>query len=295
MLKDFHKWVFKWIGIFALLPALLNLMLNLPPEHITLIGMAVAILWQPARRLVGTILKSIGKSAWTIIKLGIFGVFSVIKFLIKGYDKKQARFMPWFKQLFWLDRSNRGFLIDGHSSRLPLDVTYQGSILQGGMGTGKAAGFIIPNLLNTPADHPSFVVSDTSGEIYEKTSGYLASIGYQIRAFNLLDVSRSETYNPLIACQNTQEVAELAQVLVRSSMGAQKSGDPFWNQAAEKLIRILAQCLLNQSDDTVKNLYNLRHLILSFDAHNQPAGQLEQIDQFVLNATQNDPQTFACL
>ena len=127
------------------------------------------------------------------------------------------------------------------------------------------------------------MVDGTSGEIYQQTSGCLQSQGYWIRAFNLLDVTASETYNPLTACKSAQDLAELAQLLVQSSLGNQGSSDPFWNQAAEKIIRIMAQCLLNQSDPQFQNLANLRHLIIGFDAHHASQGKqpLMSADQII--------------
>ena len=57
--------------------------------------------------------------------------------------------------------------------------------------------------------------------------------------------------------------------------------------------RRLTQCLINQPDPTFRNLANLRHLVLGFDAHVAPQGQLGAIDRFVLSATQTDQNTFA--
>ncbi|MCV2891282.1 type IV secretory system conjugative DNA transfer family protein [Ruegeria aquimaris] len=164
------------------------------------------------------------------------------------------------------------------------------------MGRGKSSTFVLPNLLSPPSSLPSFVVSDTSGELYQASSGYLASRGYLIRVLNLMDPAHSETYNPLANATAPQHLAELAKTLVRSASGrsaGQVAHDPFWDQSAEKMIRLLAQCLLNQPDPSYRNLANLRHLVLGFDAHVAPQGQLGQIDRFVLNATQNDQSTFA--
>ena len=223
------------------------------------------------------------------------GALALAQFLAIGQPSPPARFMPSLHRWLWLDASRRGYLINGQTARLPLDVTYQGSIVLGGMGTGKSSRFIIPNLLQLPRDKPSFVVSDTSGEIFAKTSGYLVSQGYEVQAFNLLNVHHSQTYNPLAVCRTQQDVAELARILVRAGAVRQDrglSGDPFWNQAAEKLIRVLAQCLLNQDEDRFKNLANLRHLILSFDAHRPSPGQVAKISQFVLASTQSDLPTY---
>jgi type IV secretory pathway TraG/TraD family ATPase VirD4 len=175
-------------------------------------------------------------------------------------------------------------------------ATYESALVQGGMGKGKTSVFVIPNLLNPSRLEPSFVVTDTSGEIHRHTSGYLERRGYQIRVLDLMDVNHSETYNPLANATSPERIGELAQTLISSSSdrtGANgSSSDPFWNQAAEKLIRIMAQCLMNQPDPHYRTLANVRHLITSFDAHIAPKGQLGKIDQFVLNTTQNDPVTY---
>jgi len=163
------------------------------------------------------------------------------------------------------------------------------------MGRGKSSTFVMPNLLRLPPHKPSLVITDTSGEVYQNTAGYLASQGYKVQTLNLLDLNRSETYNPLALATSPKDIAELAKILVSTANEKQggKGGDPFWEQSAEKLIRILAQCLVNQPDPQFRNLANLRHLITSFDAHIAPKGQLGKIDDFVLAATQNDPSTFA--
>ena len=315
-MRRFNAWVFKWLIILALVPTLVpvaaQLILSLPVPHLLLVLAVLGLFWPPSRKwmwgtLRGLILGFL-RLAWRILRYALVRLFSFAKSLIFAPDQPEGRFMSWYRRWRWLDRQGKGYLIDGKRARLPLPATYQGSILQGGMGMGKSSRFIMPNLLLLPKDKPSFVISDTSGELYKQTSGYLASQGYAIRAFNLLDPTHSHTYNPLMACQSQQDVAELAQVLVQSSLGLNGSfggSDPFWTQAAEKLIRILAQCLLNQGDDQYKTLANVRHLILNFDAHqmgqangtqagqtSNPSGQLGKITPFVLSATQNDPQTF---
>ncbi len=166
-------------------------------------------------------------------------------------------------------------------------------LVQGGVGKGKSSVFVMPNLLTPPPSKPSFVILDTSGEIFQHTSGYLAQSGYQVRALNLMNPAKSETYNPLARITAPQHVAELAKTLIRSANPGARPSDPFWEQAAEKLIRVMTQCLLNQPDPKMRNLANLRQLVVGFDAHVAPKGQLGKIDKFVLTATQNDPGTFA--
>ena len=108
----------------------------------------------------------------------IFTVFGTIRFvsLDEAVNRRNpARFMRWSERKILLNQFNGGFLLDGKVGRLSRKVSYQSMITVGGMGTGKSANLIIPNLLT--ADNCSLVISDTSGELYDKTAGYLATHG----------------------------------------------------------------------------------------------------------------------
>jgi len=137
-------------------------------------------------------------------------------------NSKANRFMSWFDQQRLLGSGQKGFLIDGHSKRMSEKASYESLLVSAGMGRGKSSTFVMPNLLNLPSHKPSLVITDTSGEVYQNTAGYLASKGYQIKTLNLLDLTRSETYNPLAAANTPKDIAELAKILV--STANQKAG-----------------------------------------------------------------------
>jgi type IV secretory pathway TraG/TraD family ATPase VirD4 len=294
MIAKFNKWFFTLVIIIALLPLIPTILMMLSP-----IAIAVLILFgiaaiAPVRRGVVAIFNGVVGIVSGIVG-GIFkGIFASVGWLF-GFARPKSRFMGFLERAVLLGRSNAGFLVDGKSSRLSESASYESLLIQGGMGRGKSSTFVMPNLLLPSRINPSFVIADTSGEIFQNTSGYLEKRGYQIRVLNLMDPQFSKTYNPLASAHAPQQIAEVAKTLIRSANGpgGQKANDPFWEQAAEKLIRIMAQCLQNQPDPQFRNLANLRHLITSFDAHMAPQGQLGKIDQFVLSATQNDPGTFA--
>jgi len=247
-------------------------------------------LWGGTWKMSGDIISA----SLTFISAIFKGVVAILGWLFVGRSKRNS-FMGSWQQFKLLGPHQDGFLVDGHKKRLSETSTYESLLIQGGMGRGKSSTFVMPNLLNLPRHNPSFVITDTSGEIFQNTAGHLAREGYQIKCLDLINLSNSETYNPLASCQSPKDIAELAKILI--STGSQKNGgkssDPFWEQSAEKLIRIFAQCLQNQVDPQYRNLANLRHLITSFDAHIAPKGQLSKIDRFVLSSTQNDPTTFS--
>lgn len=303
----------KFIIILSLLPLLPVFLLSLTPAGLLLVAVIAYFTWPRFQRSVNQFFGGLGRGIRAIF-VGIFrligtlvgGLFKVLGFGLVGAGKSvgwlwgartpsSAQFMGWFERWRFLRSSHQGILIDGRSSRLSEADSYESLLVQGGMGRGKSSGIVLPNLLSLPNNKPSFVISDTSGELYQASSGYLASQGYVIRVLNLMDPAHSETYNPLSRATAPQDLAELAKTLVRSAGGraaGQGNHDPFWDQSAEKLIRILAQCLQNQLDPSFRNLANLRHLVTSFDAHVTPQGQLGKIDQFVLQSTQQDQGTF---
>lgn len=312
-MKAFNQSLIKTILIVSILPLIPAFLLSLSPAALLLVLLIAYFAWSPFQRGVNRLFRGI-----TGLIASIFsGLFKLIGLVFKGFYRSlglilrafglsfgwlaglnlpSARFMGWFERWRLLSAGNQGPLVDGRSSRLTKQAGYESLLVQGGMGRGKSSTFVLPNLLSPPSSLPSFVVSDTSGELYQASSGYLASRGYLIRVLNLMKPAHSETYNPLANVTAPQHLAELAKTLIRSASGrsaGQAAHDPFWDQSAEKMIRILAQCLLNQPDPSYRNLANLRHLVLGFDAHVAPQGQLGQIDRFVLSATQNDQSTFA--
>ncbi len=321
MNAGFNKFFFKALMIIALAPVALGLVAANPLIG-TLVALICASILVPGFRPFGWAMRQVGNLFSGIINMitsligGIFriigaivggvfkliggalkvlfgGLLSGVGWLFTGGSSGPSRFMGLWERSWLLSSSHAGFLVDGRSSRLSETASYENVLVQGGVGKGKSSVFVMPNLLTPPASKPSFVILDTSGEIFQHTSGYLAQSGYQVRALNLMNPAQSETYNPLARITAPQHVAEVAKTLIRSANPGARPSDPFWEQAAEKLIRIMTQCLLNQPDPKMRNLANLRQLVTSFDAHIAPKGQLGKVDQFVLTATQNDPGTFA--
>lgn len=200
-----------------------------------------------------------------------------------------ARFMGPFERWRLLNPHHQGFLLDGASKRISEKVCFESVLTVGGMGRGKSSTFVMPNLFTL--DDCSFVVADSSGEIYQPTSGYLRESGFDVRVFNLIDPLRSESYNPLQNAIGYTQIAQAAKIIV----DAQFAGNPqdaFWNTGAEKILRIFIQCLRNHGDPDLINLASLKRLIAAFDAHSLPSGPLGRIDRFVMQATQNDSITF---
>lgn len=291
MTSNFNKSFLKWILIIGLLPVAPGALVAIgsaSPLLLALIFLFLAYKFIPGFRpfsalfcALGSVLRGVGY----VVVMPFAFLAGLIPFGGRG-----ARFMAFHERFGLIGSGQKGLLVDGHKLRLSEKASFESVITVGGMGRGKSSTFVIPNLLIL--DGPSFVVSDTSGEIYEKTSGDLARRGYQIKVLNLMDLAASDQYNPLARLTSFTDLSQAAGVLVRAAYPHPSAEQQFWNAGAEKLIRVFVNCLHNLGNPTTLNLPNVRHLIANFDTHLAPAGQLSKIDRFVLNATQNDLATF---
>ena len=122
--------------------------------------------------------------------------------------------------------------LDGRVHRRNLNV-----LVIGGSGAGKTRFYCKPNLMQA---NTSFVVLDPKGEQLRDCGRLLVSEGYEIRVLNLIDMEKSDCYNPFVYLRNDNDVQRLVTNLFKSTTpkGAQSS-DPFWDTAAQMLLLAL--------------------------------------------------------
>lgn len=177
--------------------------------------------------------------------------------LMGSYDKNKL-----------LAGSNKGLLLDGQNHKLSLNDSFTHLALISRTGGGKTTSYVVPNILTLAKERNSMLITDISGEIYEKTSGYLAKQGYKIYVLNPEDLSESVGYNPLYYATDSSSIDELAQILVKSSKQQASLGgtdnSEFWEAGAKSLISILIKLLISVGDYKYINLANLRYLINNY-------------------------------
>ena len=114
-----------------------------------------------------------------------------------------------------------------------------------GSGSGKSASYVIPNAYQLLG---SYVFTDPKGELYDKTAGYLRQNGYKIKVLNLVHPQYSDGYNPLAHIRSTHEALDVDTIVkiisTKDSAGAKKSGDPFWDQTSEALLKAVIYYIL---------------------------------------------------
>ena len=218
--------------------------------------------------------------------LTVFGFFEFKSIDEVVNRRNPARFMRWSKRKQLLNQFNGGFLLVGKVGRLSRRTSFRSLITTGGMGTGKSANLIIPNILT--ADDCSLVITDTSGELYMQTSGYLAARGYDIQVLNLMHPTRSHGYNPLAGVESYADAERIAHILTKSAGGGGHASEPIWDDGAQRLVRILIRALKNGAGSDAASLNDVRYWLNHFDAH-VGGGRL---DAFIVENTLDDPATY---
>ncbi len=122
----------------------------------------------------------------------------------------------------------------------------------GGSGSGKSRFYVKPNLMQL---NTSYVVTDPKGELLRSCGKLLQKAGYEIRVFNLIDMSHSNNYNPFNYVydkdgnMNKTYVMKMVNCLMKNTKQEGASGgDQFWDDSTKALTLAIAFYLLEKND-----------------------------------------------
>lgn len=210
--------------------------------------------------LFGLFFKAVGKMIQILLKILLFPLRAL--FYIFGISFSESGFLPFFERVLFLNRFHKGLLLDGRHGRVSERVSYEHLALIARTGGGKTSSYIIPNIFTL--DNASIVVTDLSGELFEKTSGFMAKRGFNIEVLNLSDIKNSLRYNPLYYANTSHEIAELSHILIKSANPISTAEGQYWLSGAEQILNILISCLKATKKEEYINLANLRYLLNNF-------------------------------
>ena len=127
-----------------------------------------------------------------------------------------------------------------------------------GSGAGKSATYSKPNAYQMLG---SYVFTDPKGELYDDTSGYLKSHGYNIKVLNLVNPANSDGYNPLAHINSELDVDVIANTVVKGQKSEGGSSDPYWDDMAEMLLKALIYYLLAKRPPEEQNLASCAEMV----------------------------------
>lgn len=169
----------------------------------------------------------------------------------------KARWMGFFEKRRFLSRHNTGLVLSPYR-RLAPDESFKNLALIAPTGSGKTTRYVIPNILLCSG---SAIITDPSGEIYEKTSGHLRERGYNIQVIQPASLEHSLRFNPLAHLRTRQNLRQLAAILSLTTSGSH--ADQFWTMAATNIIFVCLSALSQVEDRRVVHLGNVRQLLNS--------------------------------
>lgn len=138
------------------------------------------------------------------------------------------------------DRNNR---ILSQNLRMSLNTRYtklnNNVLIIGGSGAGKTFYEVKPNLMQMP-DNCSFIITDPKGEILRSCGGMLKANGYNIKVINLLEMEKSDCYNPFSYIRGETDIVKLiTNLIANTTPKGSNPSDPFWEKAESLFLQAI--------------------------------------------------------
>lgn len=139
------------------------------------------------------------------------------------------------------------------------------NLVIGSTGAGKTQTTVLP-MVNLLAKHDeSMIITDPKGEIYEGTSNYLKSLGYNIVLLNFRDPQQGNSWNPmylpysLYKDNKIDKSIELLEDLAANILKdpTAKGQDPFWENTSADYFSGLAFALFEDGNENQINLNSI--------------------------------------
>lgn len=122
------------------------------------------------------------------------------------------------------------------------------------------------------------ILTDPKGELYSDTAHLFETCGYEVRVINLVDIEKSDGWNPIQEVVSDDKKATILakSLIINTSTG--KGGDDFWDNVAENLLKglILLVALDKNLTNEDKNLAEVYRLI-TMENENEFCLMLERI------------------
>lgn len=129
--------------------------------------------------------------------------------------------------------------LDGKTVCVPLETRLNANIaVFGASGSMKTRAYCINRILQSVAKGESLIITDPKSELYEKTSEYLRSQGYEVKVFNLVTPESSDSWNCLTEIGGDELMAQLFCDVIIKNTGSER-GDHFWDSAEMNLLKAL--------------------------------------------------------
>ena len=165
------------------------------------------------------------------------------------------------------------------------------TLVCGGSGAGKTRFYCKPNLMQC---NTSFVILDPKGEILRDTGHLLKNNGYELRVLDLIEMERSDCYNPFVYIQDDNDVQKLVTNLFKSTTpkGAQTQ-DPFWDTAASMLLSALIFYLHYEAPSEEQNFAMVMEMLRAGAIEDEEDPRPSALDELFAELELKNPEHIA--
>ena len=203
----------------------------------------------------------------------------------KWGDPKQLNGHLAQKQSFPLTRHVR-IGMDTHRHRRNLNI-----LTLGGSGAGKTRSLALPGIMECNC---SYVVTDPKGEILAAVGHLLLEKGYSVKAFNLVDFTQSDGYNPFRYIRDDKDVLKLITNLIRNTTPKNAaSSDPFWEKAETALLEAMMFYLLYEAPEEEQNFGMIMKMLSYADVREDKETYASALDLLFQQLAMNQPNHIA--
>ena len=167
----------------------------------------------------------------------------------------------------------------------------------GGSGSGKSRFYVKPNIMQL---NTSYVVTDPKGELLRSCGRLLKKAGYDIRVFNLIDMSHSNNYNPFNYVYdrdgnvNKSYVLKMINCLMKNTKKEGSSGgDQFWDDATQALLLAISFYLLEKAEPQDRNFGMVMKVMKLAEISEQDENMKSQLDEMMDELYAENPYSMA--
>lgn len=149
-------------------------------------------------------------------------------------------------------------------------------LVVGGSGAGKTRFYAKPNLMQANC---SFLVTDPKGELLRDTGQLLKDKGYEVKVFDLINMSQSFCYNPFQYIRDDKDVLKLVTNLIRNTTPKTAgNSDPFWEKSETALLQALMLFLYHEAPVEEQNFTMVMEMLNSAEVHEDDDNYASPLD-----------------
>ena len=144
----------------------------------------------------------------------------------------------------------------------------------GGSGAGKTFYMVKPNIMQM-MPKGSFIATDPKGELLRTTGRMLKNNGYNVKVLNLIDMAKSDCYNPFRYIRTENDVIKLVTNIISNTTPKEAAPtDPFWTHAEGMLLQALFYYVWLELPVNQKNFQSVLKLLSEAEVNDKKDSKL---------------------